>query len=254
MLTATATPDDVLATYMVLRASGGTAPYSWTAFPNGGTPYTVPRTVADPTGAATVDGLAPLGREVTYQVRDSAGASLDVTTSLPEPPSAVLSDALDPARVLFVTVVDQLPNEWAARSVWFDVLDRRDPFVAVAPMRFRNGTIVLRTVTADDRRDLFDLLTTGRPLVLRSPCAAAVDDLTILVNQVTEELASDSMKAGPRSWSLTYQAVSNELGPYLPDPDWDWSAVVADPRNTSWSQVAVSFASWDDLVTNTRKP
>jgi hypothetical protein len=253
-LTATATPDAVLGTYMVLRATGGTAPYSWTAYPNGGTAYTVPRTVADPTGATTVDGLAPLGREVTYQVRDSAGASFDVTAQLPDAPSAVLSDALNPDRALFVTVLDQLPNEWAARSVWFDVLDRRDPFVALAPMRFRNGTIVVRTVTADERRDLFDMLTPGGPLVLRSPCAAAVDDLTILVNQVSEELTVESAKTGPRSWSLTYQAVSSELGPYLPDPDWDWDGVVSDPRNPSWDVVAASFTSWDDLVTTTRKP
>lgn len=253
-LTATATPDDVLGTFMRLQASGGVGPYSWLAFPNGTPSYVVPPTATDPTGAQTVDGLAPFGRNVTYQVRDSAGASFDIDAALPDPPSSVLSDALDPGRVAFVTVVDQLPNEWAPRSVWFDVLDRRDPFVAVAPLRLRNGTIVLRTTTSQARRELFDLLTPGRPLVLRSPCHDAVDDLTILPTGVTEELTVETAKAGARHWSLTYQAVSNELGPYLPDPTWTWQTLTADPRNPSWDLVVAGYATWDDARTNVRRP
>jgi hypothetical protein len=254
-LSATAVPDPAAGLFFVLTAAGGTAPFRWQAFPNGGDVYTVPATSTDPTGRVTYDGLAPFGREVTYRVTDSTGATFDLEASLDDPPSAVLSDAVDPNRSAFVTVVDQLPNTWAGRSVWFDVLDRRDPFVAVAPMRYRNGTIVVRvTGGTDDRRDLLDLLTPGVPLVLRSPCHEAVDDVVILVSEVTEELALEAAKAGPRLWRLTYQAVTRDIGPYLPDPSWTWDDLVADPRNPSWTAVEAGYATWDDVAADVRGP
>jgi hypothetical protein len=251
-LTATAVPDPGDGFYVVLTATGGTAPITWLAYPNGGDSYTVPRASSDPTGRTTVDGTAPFGREVTYQARDAAGDSVDVQVTLADPPSAVLSDAVDPNRALMVTVVDQLPNSWAARSVWFDVLDRRDPFVAVAPLRYRDGTLVLRVTTQDDRRSLLGLLTPGTPLVLRSPCHANVDDVVLLPTQVDESLTGP--KGLPREWSITYQAVTRDVGPYLPDPTWSWDDLVADPRNGSWSQVQASYATWDDVVANVRLP
>jgi hypothetical protein len=253
--TINATPDAAEGLFTRLTASGGLAPYRWTATPNGLSSYPVPATTSDPTGASTLDGRAPFGIEVTYQCTDATGASLFDSATLPDPPGPVLSDALDPNRSAFVTIVDQLPNEWAARSVWFDVLDRRDPFVALAPMRLRNGVIVLRTDAGNDnRRVLFDLLTPGGPLVLRAPCHDAVDDLTLLVTDVSEDLTIPDAKTGSRLWRLTYQAVSNELGPYLPDPEWTWDELVADPRNPSWTTVKASFSTWDDLAGNIRKP
>lgn len=253
-LTATATPDPVDGFYVVLSASGGTAPITWVAYPNGADSYTVPRSSTDATGRRTVDGTAPFGREVTYQARDAVGATVDVQVTLDDPPSAVLSDAVDPNLSLMVTVVDQLPNAWAARSVWFDVLDRRDPFVAVAPLRFRDGTITLRVDSSDDRRALLDLLTPGTPLVLRSPCHDNVDDVVLLPTQVGEELTDAGSKGMPRLWSITYQAVTRDLGPYLPDPTWTWQDVPADPRNGTWTQVVASYATWDDLLGNVRLP
>jgi hypothetical protein len=254
-LSATVVPDPAAGLFFVLTAAGGTAPYRWQAFPNGGDAYTVPATVSDPTGRVTLDGFAPFGREVTYRVTDSTGDDVEVQATLPDPPSAVLSDAADPNRAEFVTVLDQLPNTWAARSVWFDVLDRRDPFVAAAPMRYRDGTIVLRvTGGTDDRRALLGMLTPGTPLVLRSPCHEAVDDVVILVTEVTEELSLESAKTGPRAWRLTYQAVTRDIGPYLPDPTWTWADLVADPRNPSWAAVVAGYATWADVTADVRGP
>lgn len=250
--TATASPDG---TYVILTASGGVAPYVWTAYPTGLPAYPVPAADAYPDGSTTFDGFLPFGRSVLYQVRDATSAVDDTPPiTLPDPERSVLSDALDPTRSLAVTVVDQLPNEWQGRSVWFDVIDRRDPFVATAPMRLRGGTLALRTETADERLSLLALLADGSPLILRSPCHDAVDDVVMLADRVTESLIVESDKTGPRRFDVAYQAVTRELGPYVADPLWDWALLVADTRNPSWSVVGASFASWDDVVSNVRRP
>jgi hypothetical protein len=241
--------------YVELFADGGTAPYTWEAFPTGADPYTVPATTSDPTGRVTVDGYAPLGRDVLYRVTDATGATAEPPImNVPDPGAPVLSHATDPTRWQLVAVADQLPNEWAARSVWFDVLDRRDPFVATAPLRLRNGDVVLYLPDLAARGPLLDLLADGVPLLLRSPCTAAVDDVVMLVTGVREELAVPDRKAGARLVTLTYQAVTRDLGPYLPDPTWTWADLVADTRLPTWAQVPPSFATWADVVSNVRAP
>lgn len=253
-ITATAAPS-ADGTYVILTASGGVAPYVWTAYPAGLDAYPVPASDAYPDGGTTFDGLLPFGRSVLYQVRDATSVIDDTPPiTLPAPERSVLSDALDPTRNLPVTVNDQLPNEWEARSVWFDVLDRRDPFVAVAPLRLRSGILSLRIETSADRLALLALLAPGTPLVLRSPCHDAIDDVVILPARVREQLANSDSKTGPRTFDVEYQAVTRELGPYVSDPDWTWSLLVADVRNPSWSVVAASFESWDAVVSNVRRP
>lgn len=253
-ITATAAPS-ADGTYVILTASGGVAPYVWTAYPTGLDAYPVPASDAYPDGGTTFDGLLPFGRSVLYQVRDATSVIDDTPPiTLPAPERSVLSDALDPTRNLPVTVNDQLPNEWEARSVWFDVIDRRDPFVAVAPLRLRSGPLSIRTETTDERLALLALLAPGTPLILRSPCGDAIDDVVILPGRVREELVLLENKTGPRTFTIEYQAVTRELGPYVSDPLWSWSLLVADSRNPSWSVVESSFASWDDVVSNVRRP
>lgn len=254
-ITVTAHPS-VDGAYTVLEATGGVAPYTWTAFPAGRDSYTVPALSSVPSGQTTYDGMAPFGVAVVYQVRDSTPQSEDSAPhTLPDLAGAVLSDALDPTRWVLLPLVDQLPNEWQPRSVWFDVLDRRDPFVATAPMRLRNGQLVLRTDDQAQRVALLALLADGAPLVLRTACADAVDDVVLLpVESVREDLVMAEDKGGPRLFTITYQAVTRELGPYLPDPSWTWTDVVADPRDPTWTAVVAGFATWSDLVSNIRKP
>lgn len=253
-LTASAGPNPFGGTYVELFAAGGTGPFTWHAFPTGGDDYAVPATITDPTGRDTFDGFAPLGRDVLYRVTDSTGATAEASATLTDPGVGVLSDATDPTRVVLVPVVDQLPNEWQGRSVWFDVLDRRDPFVAVAPLRFRNGELVVHVSGLDARRALMDLLAPGTPLVIRSACVENVDDAVILVSSVRETLVVEADKGGPRLWTLTYQAVTRDLGPYMPDPAWTWELVSQDSRLPSWTAFVASFASWSDAAANIRKP
>lgn len=239
-----------------LNVSGGVAPYSWTAYPSTGTPYEVPRADTAPDGSATFDGFAPFGAAVSYQVRDSVGQFVDTpAVDVPDTLGSALADALDPTTAIVVhRVVDQLPNVWEGRSVWFDVLDRRDPFVAVAPLRLRHGPLVLRVEGNPARLALMSLLATGSPLVFRSPCHDALDDVVLLPETVTESLVSDDDKEGPRLFTIDYQAVTRDLGPYVADPSWTWADLVADPRDTSWAVLVAGFATWADVRTNVRRP
>lgn len=255
---ASASPDNVAGTYMVLTAAGGVPPYQWAAYPNGGDAYTVVTAATDPTGATGIDPYAPLGREINYRCTDRTGATVDTgSVQLPDPPggaSALLSSANDPNQWMAVTVLDQTPTTWQGRSVWFDVLDRRDPFVAVAPTRLRAGTLVIRSEDNDTRRGLVAAIAPGYPLILRTTCGDAVDDVTFLVLDVSEDLALDTAKAGARHWTIAYQAVTREIGVYLPDPEWTWQDTVADPRNPSWTAVVAGYTSWAELVSNRRAP
>jgi hypothetical protein len=253
-LVVTATPSPYGGLYMEMSVSGGTAPYTWRAFPTGTDPYTVPATVTNPSGNLTVDGYAPFGRDILYRATDSTGAVGEAVAALTDPPGGVLSDALDPNRAVVLPVLDQLPNQWEARSVWFDVLDRRDPFVAVAPLRFRNGELVVRVDGNDQRQSVIDLLAPGNPLVFRSPCVSALDDVVMLPTSVREALVVEADKSGPRTVTITYQAVTRELGPYLPDPTWTWELVGLDSRLPSWTAFVDTFATWSDAVANVRKP
>ena len=254
-LTITPTPDPY--SYVVrLYVAGGTPPYTVTAQPSGGRPaYTVRSPQTPVTGDATarnmVDGQAPLGLDVStvYRVTDSAGVTGADSTAASVPASnPVLSDALDPNKFLALVVVSQKPNRWAPRSVWFDVLGRRDPTVAIGPMRLRDGQLVLRLPASVNRRQMIDLLTPGDPMLLRTPCPSTVDDVTFLVTDLNEALVTDD-PAGPTLFELTYQGVTGDLGPFTGDPSRTYATVLA--AWSSYDQLPPAYATYGDLTSGT---
>lgn len=219
-ITATVQPD----TYSVqLAITGGAPEYVVTAYPAGDAPEYVVRSTyspvtGDPTGRVAVDGAVPLETETQYVVTDSAGVQASSALVTVHADGPVLSDATDPTRVLRVVVLDQIPFDSTARSVWWTVLGRADPFVSVAPMLYPGGTCVLYAATRTDRAQIRALLAPGNPLQLRAPCPDDLDDLVMLVDTVSEKLVLDSRKGGSRRFELTYQAVSTALGTYAGDP------------------------------------
>lgn len=248
----TITPTVLPGTYSVqLLIAGGSPAYVVQAYPAGAPAYTVRSTFSTVTGAPAsriaVDGAIPLGVATQYVVTDSTGAqasSVLVTVNADQP---LLSDATDPTRILPVTVLDQLPLEAEARSVWWTVLGRSDPFVSVAPMLYPGGTLVLYAVDREARAAIRALLVTGNPLLLRSPCRDDLDDVVLLVESATEQLRVADWKGGPRTIELRYQAVSDQLGTYIGDPGRTYARVLDD--GPTYDAIRTIFRTYADLLT-----
>lgn len=248
-LTLTAAPDDATGSVRLV-IDGGVPPYVVDASPGGDRPdyrirstySTVPGT---PSARVAVDGDIPLNTPTVYVATDAVGAqgqtaAVSVHSSVP-----LLSDATDPGRAVPVVVVSQKPNGWEARSVWWDVLGAREPFVSIAPMRLRSGPLVLRSEDRASRSRLLTLVAPGNPLVLRAPCPDAVDDLVLLVESIDESLVLEDDPAGPTLWTLTYQAVSRDLGPYSVDPSRSYAAVAQ--AYATYGDLVLTYADYDAL-------
>lgn len=248
-LTVTATPDPITGSVRLV-IDGGTPPYVLDASPGGDRPdYRVRTTYAtvpgDPAARIAVDGDIPLNTPTVYVATDthgSQGQSAPVTVASTRP---ILSDATDPSRALPVVVVRQPPNEWESRSVWWDVLGARAPFASIGPLRFRSGDLVLRVEDRTARAALVALLSTGNPVVLRSTIPDNVDDVVALVERVRDELVVEDAPGGPRLFTLTYQAIARELGPYAVDPGRSYGAVL--DSYSSYGVVLGTYATYDAL-------
>jgi hypothetical protein len=230
---------------VILTASGGAPPYTATAVPTGHPEY-VTRGAWGYVGAVgtTRDGDPPLNTSLTYVIRDSAGATvvsspLTLTSDLP-----YLSDVTDPSTGFAVTVVSQAPNEWEARSKWWDVLGRPDPFVSVGAMRLRSGTLVLRTDTVAARGALRDLLAPGSPLLLRSPAPDVIDDVVMVVEGFTESAPLGEADL-PRTYELRYQAVGRELGATRGDPLRTYTSVLLEAA--TYTDLSALYATYDTM-------
>lgn len=223
------------------------------AYPRAGQSYRV-RTMFTPQADGTVaaiDGDIPLGIETSWIVTDTgSGAQTVVAVMTIDAPGPVFADALDPSRALLVTVVSQLPNEWAPRSVWWDVLGARAPFVSIAPLRYRNGPLVLRCESAAARSQLVTILATGSPFVLRTPCRDAVDDVIgIPDGSIVEALVLESNPAGPRTLTIPYQAVARELGEYRGQAGRTYALMLSE--TATYAGVPPKYATYADVLAGT---
>lgn len=246
-LTVTATPDNVTGTVR-LDVTGGVPPYVADAAPAGGRPGYRVRTSWSGTAPnlTGVDGDLALNTDVLYVVTDARGDQAQTAVVRVVVDHALLAPTDQPLRALPVVVEAQKPNTWEARSVWWPVLGRRDPFVSVAPMLYRAGDLVLRVEDRATAATLLDLLAPGWPFLLRTPCPDAVDDVVGLPLTVTEALAVDTAPTGPTRWTLTYQAVSRELGPYAGDPGRTYATVVA--QQATYADVLATFRTYAALL------
>jgi hypothetical protein len=189
-----------------------------------------------------VDRWAPMGVPLSYYWVDADGIQQYPETITVVSDRPVLSSATG-AGYMPVTVVTQPPLRWEARSVAHDVLYRPEPVVTVAPARYHSATLRLHVEGMVERADLRALLARGEPLILRTPCAAAVDDVTFLPLRWTEELVSASQPGGARWMDVEYQAVMDNPTSYRPLPDWSWDELEA--AYESWDAVEAAYATWD---------
>lgn len=249
-LAATATVDGS-AFAVRFTITGGSGSYVLDASPAVGSRYRVRSMltpiVGDPNGRTGVDGDIPLDVPTTYIVTDgSSGAQLVLAPVTVTAPGPLLSDATDPTRVVPVVVVSQKPDEWSARSVWWDVLGARAPFVSIAPLRYRAGPLVLYVAGHADRDAVLSLLSSGVPFVLRTPCRDAVDDVIGIPEAITGDLVAPDVPSGPGLLTIRYQAVSRELGPYSGQAGRTYGIALSE--SASYDVVTSSFATYADWL------
>lgn len=248
-LTAVATVNPTTRTVSVL-VSGGTPPYNLTATPAGGTPYVVKGAWTGTSPNLTkVDAEARLNVATQYAATDAAAGAASSNIVTVTETSALLSDALDYTQVIPVTVVSQPPNEWEGRSRTWDVLNREDPFMSVAPLRLRSGDLVLK-VAPSERAALQALLSDGSPLLLRSVYPLSTDDVTMAVERVREDLYIPENPLGDRLVTLTYQAVSRDLGTIAAGTR-TYSLLLAEATN--YTNLLVKFARYEDVRTGLQR-
>lgn len=247
VLAITATPDASLAAVR-FDVTGGAGPFILTAYPTGSPSYVV-RTMwtLDANVWHAIDGDIPIDVPTSYTVTDTAtGATAATGAVTVSSASPVLSDALDPTRTVRIPVVSQTPDEWQARSVWWDVLGTRAPFVSVAPLRYRNGDLVLYVADRTERDAALAVLTSGSPFVLRTPCRDRVDDIIGLPERVSADTVVNGEESGPFTVTITYQAVARELGPYVGQGGRTYAVALAE--SATYDVVLSTFASFRDWL------
>lgn len=223
------------------------------AYPRQGSAYVV-RTMFTPQpdgSIAAMDGDVPLDVETSYIVTDTGNGSQTIVAVLTvTAPGPVFADATDPTRSVLCTVVSQLPNEWQPRTVWWDVLGARAPFVSIAPLRFRNGSLVLHLPDAAARDQVLAILAPGVPFVLRTTCRDAVDDVIgVLDGPMREDLVLDSDPGGARLLTLPYQAVARELGQYRGDAGRTYGVMLS--QSATYQVVANNYQTYADVLSGT---
>jgi hypothetical protein len=117
-------------------------------------------------------------------------------------------------------------------------------------MRLRSGDLVLRVEQAD-RATVEALLLLGDPLLLRSVHPEAVDDVVMLPTRVRDALVLEDKPNGARWFTISYQAVSRNLGTFIPDSDRTYTNLLADAAD--YTDVLVRFATYDDVRTGRQR-
>jgi hypothetical protein len=199
-----------------------------------------------PLGSAQtiIDRWVPLGVPVSWYWAGGGGIQQTAPLTVDDSRGPVLTSAVG-SGMLHVVVVSQPPLRWEARSVAHDILYRPDPVVTVAPARYHSATMRLHLPDTGQRANVRALLARGEPLILRTTCRDAVDDVTFLPLRWTEELVAESRKSGPRWVDIEYQAVMDDPSKYGPLPPWSWAALEA--AVDSWEAVEASWATWADV-------
>jgi hypothetical protein len=106
--------------------------------------------------------------------------------------------------------------------------------------------LTLRAANRAERATIIDMFGTGNPLLIRSVCPGAVDDVFMLPNAVNEDLVSDDAPAGPSHFLIEYQAITAELGPTNADPARTWLTLLAD--SATWQDVSDDYPTWQAVL------
>ena len=196
-------------------------------------------------GATRTDLTVPLdGGTVTYTAADDAGVEVTPGMVPPQPATPVLGLPHDPYTTAVEVVVETMREQITqGRTVFYDILDRNEPYMEPLPPVDRSGVMVLRLehpgggFPGPTLAALRRIQRTGQPLMLRTTCNERVEDLSFAWMEWTETAFGFGNEHGPdRKASITWRAV---------DPLWGEEVVLV---GRVWAQVPVEFPTWGDVV------
>lgn len=197
------------------------------------------------TGIDIIDRSVPLNTAVSYVATDNTASvvssSITVASSRP-----ILSSSMY-GTTYPVTIVSQQPNIWRARSRWHPVLDRTDgPVVSIFDMEWRDGNLALALADRNERSALIEMMMAGDPLILRGTCPQTVDDLTILVLEMSDPYVIDGKWDSGQQLQIHYQSVTEEPPAYVAPPSWTYADVVT--SHATYNEVLGTYATYQDLL------
>lgn len=210
------------------------------------------------TGLVWVDAQAPLSdpaagisRPITYDVTAFTPTGAVHVTDVSGPvvyPGARLTDSERPGVGMDVVVESMTPAEWQPRSLFYDVIGRADPVVAIQNARLRQGTVTFLTDDQADRQALLELVRGGAPLLLRTTNPDRAPDTMFVPTRAAAEERIDL--TARRRWTLEYQSIALDQGAYTPPPVRTYATALADPRFPSYLSL-FSYESADDVAFGT---
>ncbi|MEV0444018.1 hypothetical protein AB0I84_23840 [Streptomyces spectabilis] len=213
--------------------------------------------VAQPVGGDIVvaeDYEAPLGTSVMWRVKlwnpSGPGALTYVSDALALPAETLdvwLVDPALPARSTHATV-QTLPDwQTSAKQGVNEVRGRRAPVVISDVRQSRTGTLALVTHTSDERDDLWWVLASGNPLLLKWPPGWSEADVYISVGEVTEAHLTEYAEVHDRAWTLALTEIDRPIGGLVGSASRTWQTVL--DSGDSWAAVLDAAETWLDVYT-----
>ncbi|KUF18864.1 hypothetical protein [Streptomyces silvensis] len=200
------------------------------------------------------DYEAPLGTPVMWRIKlynPTGSGSLtylsDAITLPAETLDVWLVDPVLPARSTHATV--QTLPDWqaAARQGVNDVRGRRAPVVISDVRQSRTGSLALITHTSDERDDLWWVLSSGNPLLIKWPPAWSEQDVYVSVGEAGEARLTEYAEVYDRAWTLALTEVDRPIGGLVGSATRTWQTVL--DSGESWAVVLDAAETWLDVYT-----
>lgn len=222
----------------------------------GGAVWSVPGGEFISTGEQVVliDNRAPVNVPVVYEVLVDGVVFTSMPITVPFPGGRYLLQSLDGRTVVrFTWVRNNDPRSWNVRTEVFNVAGRARPVVRYDVPGGESGEVIADTV-GPDAETMRALLSTGRPVVLRTD--GGVEDFApseiVMVLGVSRVLTGgrDAFGRPWRRWSLPFTVIDD------PEPSvrltaWTWDDFDAAWDGRPWGDFDAHFdgLTWNDFDT-----
>lgn len=163
-----------------------------------------------------------------------------------------VSVPLWPVKSVAVTTVTQYDADRGSGNVFHDVIDRVDPVVTLAPLRTRRGTFEAWCTDYAAALQVAAVHDLAQVLMLRQDAHPGLD-MFYAVDAGSVSITHYPLSEGmPTRWAVRvpYREVTRPAGDLIENAGWTCDAVAAE--FDTFASLPGTFATFDDLATNTR--